>query len=80
MARELAGALLDAGLVDRLVAYIAPTILGRDGRPSLDVVGPTTIGDAQRLQLVGVTRLGDDVRLDYEPPQPLPWLPGGEAR
>ncbi len=64
---QLAGALLDAGLVDRLVTYVAPTILGRNGRPSFDLAGPATIADAPRLQLVDVTRLGDDVRLDYEP-------------
>ena len=77
---QLAGALLDAGLVDRLVAYIAPTILGRDGRPSLDVAGPAIIADAPRLKLADVTRLADDVRVDYEPAQPPPWLLGGEAR
>ena len=63
---QLAGALLDAGLVDRLVTYVAPTILGRDGRPSFGLAGPATIADAPRMQLVDVTRLGDDVRLDYE--------------
>ena len=57
VAPQLAGALLDAGLVDRLVAYVAPTILGRDGRPAFDVAGPSTIADAPRLQLVDVTRL-----------------------
>ena len=36
---QLAGALLDAGLVDRLVTYVAPTILGRDGRPAFDLAG-----------------------------------------
>ena len=66
--------LLDAGLVDRLVTYVAPTILGRDGRPSFGIAGPATIADAPRLQLVDVTRLGDDVRLDYE--RPPPWLNG----
>jgi diaminohydroxyphosphoribosylaminopyrimidine deaminase/5-amino-6-(5-phosphoribosylamino)uracil reductase len=67
---QLAGALLDAGLVDRLVTYVAPTILGRDGRPSLGIAGPATIADAQRMRLVDVTRFGDDVRLDYEEPSP----------
>jgi diaminohydroxyphosphoribosylaminopyrimidine deaminase / 5-amino-6-(5-phosphoribosylamino)uracil reductase len=61
---QLAAALLEADLVDRLVTYVAPTILGRDGRPSFDLAGPATIADAPRLRLVDVTRLGDDVRLD----------------
>ncbi len=63
---QLAGALLDAGLVDRLVTYVAPTILGADGRAAFGLAGPATIADAARLQLVDVTRFGDDVRLVYE--------------
>ena len=63
---QLAGALFEAGLVDRLVAYVAPTVLGVGGRPSLATAGPLSIEDATRLELVGVTRLGDDVRLDYD--------------
>ena len=62
---RLAGALLAAGLVDRLVAYVAPTVLGRDGRVAFDVAGPDSIAHADRFRLVDVTRLGDDVRLDY---------------
>jgi len=62
---RLAGAFFEAGLVDRLVTYVAPTILGRDGHLAFDVAGPATIADAPRLQLVDVARVGDDVRLDY---------------
>ena len=42
--------------------------------PSFGIAGPATIADAPRLQLVDVTRLGDDVRLDYQ--SPPPWLNG----
>ena len=73
---QLAGSLLDAGLVDRLVSYVAPTILGTDGRAAFGSSGPATIADATRLQLVDVTRFGDDVRLDYEPP---PWPNGDQG-
>ena len=64
---RLAGSLVAAGLADRIVTYVAPTVLGRDGRPALDLAGPGTIADATRFTLVDVARLGDDVRLDYEP-------------
>ncbi|MFI5052728.1 MAG: bifunctional diaminohydroxyphosphoribosylaminopyrimidine deaminase/5-amino-6-(5-phosphoribosylamino)uracil reductase RibD [Acidimicrobiia bacterium] len=67
---QLAGALVEAGLADRLVTYIAPVLLGREGRPAFDVAGPATLADAARLQLVDAVRLGHDVRLDYEP-EPL---------
>ena len=73
---QLTGALLDAGLVDRLITYVAPAILGADARAAFGLAGPATIADAPRLQLVDVTRIGDDVRLDYEPP---PWLNRAEG-
>ena len=69
-ARALSGSLVEAGLADRLVTYVAPTMLGRDGRPALDLAGPDRIADAPRWRLVDVARVGTDVRLDYEPPSP----------
>ena len=74
----LSGSLVEAGLADRLVTYVAPTMLGRDGRPALDLAGPARIADAARWRLVDVARVGTDVRLDYEPPvgEPPPWLNG----
>jgi diaminohydroxyphosphoribosylaminopyrimidine deaminase/5-amino-6-(5-phosphoribosylamino)uracil reductase len=72
---QLAASLLDEGLVDRLVAYVAPTVLGVVGRPSIATAGPLRIGDATRFRLAGVTRLGDDVRLDYDTGDPEPPWP-----
>jgi diaminohydroxyphosphoribosylaminopyrimidine deaminase/5-amino-6-(5-phosphoribosylamino)uracil reductase len=66
----LSGSLVEAGLADRLVTYVAPTVLGRDGRPALDLAGPARIADAARWRLVDIARVGTDVRLDYEPPAP----------
>jgi diaminohydroxyphosphoribosylaminopyrimidine deaminase/5-amino-6-(5-phosphoribosylamino)uracil reductase len=60
------GALLAGGHAHRLVAYIAPTMLGTRGTPSLAVEGPATIANAPRWRLVGVTALDPDVRIDYE--------------
>jgi diaminohydroxyphosphoribosylaminopyrimidine deaminase/5-amino-6-(5-phosphoribosylamino)uracil reductase len=64
----LSGSLIDERLADRLVTYVAPTVLGRDGRPALDLAGPERIADAPRWRLVDVARVGLDVRLEYEPP------------
>ncbi|MCU1587773.1 MAG: diaminohydroxyphosphoribosylaminopyrimidine deaminase, partial [Frankiales bacterium] len=58
----LAGAFLRAGLVDRVIGYIAPALLGAGPQAVLDA-GVGTIDDAIRLQLDDVTRLGDDLRL-----------------
>ena len=64
---HLHGALIAEGLADRLVAYVAPTLLGTNGLPALRIPGPATIADAARWSLIDVTRLGADVRLTLEP-------------
>ena len=58
----LAGAFVSAGLVDRVVAYVAPVLLGA-GPAVLGPAGISTIGGALRLRTQDVTRLGDDVRI-----------------
>jgi diaminohydroxyphosphoribosylaminopyrimidine deaminase/5-amino-6-(5-phosphoribosylamino)uracil reductase len=62
----LAGAFLRVGLVDRVVAYTAPLLLGA-GVPALTGTGITTLGDAVRLDVVDVTRLGPDLRVTARP-------------
>lgn len=62
---RLAGGFVQAGLVDRVVAFVAPAVLGA-GPAVLEDAGIGTIADALRLRLVRVERVGDDVRLDLE--------------
>jgi diaminohydroxyphosphoribosylaminopyrimidine deaminase/5-amino-6-(5-phosphoribosylamino)uracil reductase len=62
----LAASFLRAGLVDDVRAYVAPTALGA-GPSAVGDLGITSIEDAMRLELVAVTRVGDDVRLDLRP-------------
>jgi len=59
----LAGSFLEAGLVDRVVAYIAPALIGGGGVPALAGAGVPSIDAAWRLRLDEVARLGPDVRL-----------------
>jgi diaminohydroxyphosphoribosylaminopyrimidine deaminase/5-amino-6-(5-phosphoribosylamino)uracil reductase len=59
----LAGSFVRDRLVDRVVGYYAPALLGA-GPPVLDAAGIATIGDAVRLDVADVTRLGADVRID----------------
>ena len=63
----LAGSFLAAGLVDRVIAYLAPLAIGGGGLPALAGTGAATIGDAQRFRLDDVSRLGVDVRLTARP-------------
>ncbi|WP_249714431.1 bifunctional diaminohydroxyphosphoribosylaminopyrimidine deaminase/5-amino-6-(5-phosphoribosylamino)uracil reductase RibD [Rhizomonospora bruguierae] len=58
----LAGAFLAAGLVDRVVGYVAPKVLG-GGPPALAGAGVRTIADAIDLDVTEVTRVGPDLRL-----------------
>lgn len=65
----LHGALVAEHLADRLVAYIAPVLLGERGMPVIGFPGPETLADAARWQLRDVTRLGADVRFTLDPPR-----------
>lgn len=58
----VAGAFLAAGLVDEVVAYLAPALLGA-GRNALETSAFPGIADAVRLELTDVRQLGGDVRL-----------------
>jgi diaminohydroxyphosphoribosylaminopyrimidine deaminase/5-amino-6-(5-phosphoribosylamino)uracil reductase len=62
------GALISAGLVDHLVTYVAPSLLGTDGLPAFDWAGPATLAHAPRLEVDGVERIGSDLRIDYRRP------------
>lgn len=58
----LAGAALQAGVVDELVLYMATTLLGSSARPLLDL--PLEhMAQQQRLKLIDSRMLGDDLRL-----------------
>jgi diaminohydroxyphosphoribosylaminopyrimidine deaminase / 5-amino-6-(5-phosphoribosylamino)uracil reductase len=58
----LAGSFVRQRLVDQVVGYHAPALLGA-GPPVLAEAGVTTIAGALRLHLDDVRRLGDDVRI-----------------
>lgn len=58
----LAGAFVRAGLVDRVVAYVAPTLLGA-GAPVLSGTGVGTLADGIGLDFDDVRRVGPDVRV-----------------
>ncbi|HCG78211.1 MAG TPA: riboflavin biosynthesis protein RibD, partial [Oceanospirillales bacterium] len=63
---KLAAAFVSAGLVDELIVYCAPTLLGSDARPLLSL--PLSEMKQQiRWQWQDVRMVGDDLRLTLRP-------------
>ncbi|SFO92494.1 diaminohydroxyphosphoribosylaminopyrimidine deaminase / 5-amino-6-(5-phosphoribosylamino)uracil reductase [Saccharomonospora viridis] len=62
----LAGAFVAAGRVDRIIAYVAPTLLGA-GPAALGPAGVSTITQAHRWRVEGATMCGEDVRISAVP-------------
>ncbi|WP_371791357.1 bifunctional diaminohydroxyphosphoribosylaminopyrimidine deaminase/5-amino-6-(5-phosphoribosylamino)uracil reductase RibD [Streptomyces sp. NBC_01471] len=60
---RLAAAFASRGLLDRVVGYVAPVLLGSAGRAVLDDFGAGTLSEGLRLQLSDVRQLGSDVKL-----------------
>ncbi len=60
---KLNGSLVAAGVVDELLVYIGPKILGESARGMFNLPGVERLADARRLRLTEVTRIGEDVRL-----------------
>lgn len=60
---RLTGPMVAAGLVDELLIYLAPRLLGRDAREMFSFNEPATLADAMQFDLHDVTRIGDDVRI-----------------
>ena len=63
----LAGAFMDAGLVDELLLYVAPVVLGGHARPLFDGVDVGTMAERMELRVVDTRRLGADIRVLLRP-------------
>ena len=63
----LAGAFLSAGLVDELLLYIAPVLLGERARPLFDGLHIDAMTERLQMRAVDSRRIGDDHRLLLRP-------------
>lgn len=63
----LAGALLDAQLVDELQLFVAPTLLGGDARPLFELPGITRMADQKRLVIKEFRQVGQDWQIIATP-------------
>jgi diaminohydroxyphosphoribosylaminopyrimidine deaminase/5-amino-6-(5-phosphoribosylamino)uracil reductase len=61
---SVSGAMIKAGVVDELVVYMAPTLMGSSARPLLDLP-MSSMAEQQRLEMVDLRQIGDDLRLTY---------------
>ncbi|MEV4628730.1 bifunctional diaminohydroxyphosphoribosylaminopyrimidine deaminase/5-amino-6-(5-phosphoribosylamino)uracil reductase RibD [Micromonospora sp. NPDC049523] len=62
----LAGAFLALGLVDKVIGYVAPKLLGA-GPAALADAGPRTISEVIDLDFVDITQVGPDLRITALP-------------
>jgi diaminohydroxyphosphoribosylaminopyrimidine deaminase/5-amino-6-(5-phosphoribosylamino)uracil reductase len=62
----LASAFISAGLVDEVLIYLAPMLIGGP-RVALDELGVTTMSEAHRLRIHHIETLGDDLLVVARP-------------
>ena len=60
----LSGAFLQAGLVDELVIYMAPKLLGHQARPLFTLPGLDQMADQIKLSMKDTRLVGDDLRIN----------------
>ena len=63
---ELAGAFVEAGLVDQLVIYMAPKLLGSQARPLLNLPFEK-MAEQLQLTITDTRTVGDDIRITAVP-------------
>jgi diaminohydroxyphosphoribosylaminopyrimidine deaminase/5-amino-6-(5-phosphoribosylamino)uracil reductase len=64
---SLAGSLINARLVDELILYIAPKIMGSDGQGLFGHMGLERMEDVPELEMKDVSSVGPDIRVTAVP-------------
>ncbi|MCC8169264.1 MAG: bifunctional diaminohydroxyphosphoribosylaminopyrimidine deaminase/5-amino-6-(5-phosphoribosylamino)uracil reductase RibD, partial [Oscillospiraceae bacterium] len=63
---EINASALRVGIVNKVQVYIAPKIIGGDGKNAVAPIGVTLADEAVKLKNPRITRFGDDVLIEYE--------------
>jgi diaminohydroxyphosphoribosylaminopyrimidine deaminase / 5-amino-6-(5-phosphoribosylamino)uracil reductase len=64
---RLAGALLQAGVVDEIVAFVAPGLLGHEARALAELPGIATLDQRLKLRFTDARMVGADLRITAVP-------------
>jgi len=64
---RLSGALLQAQLVDEIVLYVAPVIMGNDARGLFSLPGLSKMKDRLQLSISDVRSIGKDIKITAQP-------------
>lgn len=63
----LSSAFIEAGLVDELIVYIAPKLLGSDARALVELAGLQSLAAGPEFEIADVQRVATDLRLTLVP-------------
>ena len=63
----LAGSYMSQGLIDELVVYIAPHLMGADARGLMQLPEIESMQDRVELDIVDIRRVGKDIRITAKP-------------
>jgi len=63
----LCGAFVDANLVDELVVYIAPKLLGATSKPLLDLKELSQLAQAPEFKVGELSQIGEDIKITFHP-------------
>lgn len=58
----LSGSFIELDLVDELIVYIAPKLLGSDAKPLFEITGLTSLAESKQYQVNGLTQVGEDIK------------------
>ena len=59
----LSASFIRSGLVDELIIYIAPKILGSDAKGLLDITGIESLSESLSFEIRDIESIGTDIRV-----------------